>query len=204
MSQLGTMLPQKADMATINFTDADRNPVRNQEEIILPFHPEAEFYPLQEGRQFLYRTSGGNVWFGGTDEQPFLTELIPKTLQVFKKHGEGEFYEYLKPYSIQQLEKILGIPSKRQGDIFAIPLERTWSEIKKELAILTGEEIEQELVKDYPVLGTRHQLAEAFVISTPRLFAEGGMEAPDHESLILKGPHILDQVDVLRDPRNAD
>ncbi|MFC1651880.1 hypothetical protein ACFL24_01845 [Patescibacteria group bacterium] len=210
--QIGAMLPKRADQARIQFLGIKDDPRRSMDLITLPFYPDAEFHPLLDEKQFLYHIptynggGEGRVWFGGTDERPFLTELIAKTLKIFKEYGEEEFFEYLKPASIQNLEKVLGIPSKRQGDIFAIPLDKTWDEIKDDLIILTGKEFEEEPVQNYSVLETRHQFSEAMVLDVAghRLIAEGELTAPDHDPLFLEKPHILDQVDVLRDPKNAD
>ncbi len=130
------VLPSRAGLAEIRFTEATpeatRAPQRNGAEIVLPNDPRSEFFPLKNGEQFLFQfTAGRQIWFGGTDEQPFLTQLDNDILRAFKKEGELGLYEALKPQLVRDLERLLGVVTKRQGDIFAVPLPFSWEDIKR-------------------------------------------------------------------------
>ncbi len=166
------------------------------------------------------------VYFGGTDEKPFLVRLhhdkwtFPDWERLWI---EGKLLPYLKPQSLIKLEASLGMKGKsvRQGDIWALPIpDTTWEGIIT-IANLFGLEHEPEfkLSKDYKVYGTRHCLKgkylETSTIKTGQksryqdeirgIIAQGILKAPDHKSLdISKGLHVLFQNDLLAQPREAD
>lgn len=127
------VLPNRAGLAELRFTETAENrqlPYRNGAEIVLSNSPHSAFYPLKAGEQFLVHCQTG-IWFGGTDEQPFLTHLDSEPFKAFLQGGEQDFYEALKPQLVRELERQLGVTTKRQGDIFAVPLPFSWDDIKR-------------------------------------------------------------------------
>lgn len=76
--------PSEAGLAKISYEKEYGMPTRNGADIALINDPEAEFFPLCGGEQFLFRRispddhnrgRGHEFWFGGTDELPFLVRL---------------------------------------------------------------------------------------------------------------------------------
>lgn len=218
-------LPRQAGKATIRWSTS-AYPARDGSVITLRLEENGEFIPLKDGEQFLYLRGAGihqqrQVFFGGTDENPFLTELDPSVRNialVVAERGESIFYDALKPEKIKHMELGFGVQSRRQGDIFAVPVDWTWERLRACAAILnlaTGDANAGKL----QVFGTRHVLegrwletvtyykdgfGNAVVGKARTLFAMGTLKAPDHSPLVLKGIHVLAQVGVLARPREAD
>ncbi len=219
-------LPKLAGKATIRW-NTQGQAGREGPEISLPIVEQAEFLPLQGGRQFVYRVpisqDGPAVFFGGTDEEPFLVRLIPQMAEVVEdaktlRSGEAAFYERLKPSKMKLLENTFGVEAKRQGDIFAVPIPFGWNELRA-FASLFGVRLPREEPPNdkLQVFGTRHTLEgqhleilasegepfsrRAVCVAT---LAAGTLIAPDHAPKLLEGPHALFQVEVLYRPREAD
>lgn len=161
------------------------------------------------------------LYFGGTDEQPFLVELELEVMKYLLLGGEDGFFEALKPEIIVWAEKQWGSRrTLRQGDIFAYPVpvdhDLFSSPFSKDLwsFILTSIEngvkkIVVTSVLESELFGTRHKfsglIAGIEINQTDDLvIAEGVIEAPDHASLHLNGPHLLAQADFLVSPQKAD
>ncbi len=227
-------LPEKCGKARISYENNIIQPSRNGETIHLPIKVKHQYadgcfmdlHLLQQKTQFLFSIAPyhGNgivyesdrlLWFGGTDEEPFLTRLNPYALYVFEQCGEKGFFEYLKPKEIVEMESITGKGTKRQGDIFAMPVPFPWKTIET-MARLIRDESESrgelmETEKDgVSVYGTRHRFTgittsvHIKVASLSLWICEGVLTAPDHQDLELKEPHALFQAANLFDPKNAD
>lgn len=166
------------------------------------------------------------MFFGGTDENPFLVELdrsVMSVVQRIPECGEDTFYQSLKPQRVKQLEGRLGVPAKRQGDIFAVPVGWTWEQLRTlahliDLTVIGGDGTKEETMQ---VFDTRHVLKGRWLEmvtyrvkyqveyqrvegTTTTLFTEGTLEAPDHSPLVLDGVYVLVQADFLARPREAD
>ncbi len=224
-------LPKQAGVATLEwFRENDRLPSRNGRNIRLRRRAEAEFYPLQNGEQFLYRLYPDNpkdyVWFGGTDQAPFLTTLKPAAFLALASGGEKAFYEALKPPIIARAELFWGADkTRRQGDIFTYPIPKGWDVILAEwvnnITTRTYKLQQNWNRRGTEVLNTRHTLSgmlfqgDFWLDGIGRLYAdnhpladfyprmvlgEGHLNAPDHTQLDLKGPHIIAQAHLLQEP----
>jgi hypothetical protein len=92
-------LPKKADKALLEWDNATLIPIREKNRIAMPRNPTNIYYPLQNGRQFLMKTkiAGGGVWFGGTDEEPFLVEMNKEVLD-FYIDSEGKEQSFYRKY----------------------------------------------------------------------------------------------------------
>lgn len=198
-------------------------PNRYGSTINLQNEPEHEFFPLNGGMQFLFRSNTPeglslrqSHWFGGTDEGVFLVELDGSSFYAFQCGGERNFYAYLRPEIITQLEKELGVEARRQGDIFAVALPYSWEELNRNNLLFRGTALEttetkpKETDKGKPggLFRTRHHLtgkqASVLLGNSSCTVAEGRIEAPDHSDLVLEGPHLLAQTRGLANPKNAD
>lgn len=214
-------LPKKAGIAVLEFGEPKdvREPTRDKNRIVLARQPDDEFFPLQEGRQFLLRTNVSrglavryefHAFFGGTDEQPFLVRLNGRPLSAFSEGGESAFYDALKPEIIKQLERLRKIPARRQGDFFAMPLGCSWDNIAWLQQLFSGDIITPTEVKELPVNETRHRFTGTFcknvhVRETHGLIVEGTLQAPDHAEMKLAGDvYFLIQAQNLADPQHAD
>lgn len=169
------------------------------------------------------------VCFGGTDQRtPFLVDLVPKALEPFRKGGEEAFFDALKPWVIRALEEKYGAENtRRQGDIFAYSLPWSWEELgrrhlgSESTSLVTRGR--RKVTGSFKIergqgrlFGTRHVFIgdQADVWTTAILddpefrgwadIGEGRIEAPDHDPLILEGPHVLTQTALLRFPAHAD
>ncbi len=226
-------LPQEAGKAEIQWRDDIERPRRSRATIVLPPSPNTLFIRLADGEQFLFtditseegdyydppRIAG--VWFGGTDENPFLAELrrdieIRECIRFFmegKEDAEQTFYHTLKPREISRLEKVTGRECLRQGDIFAVP--SGFSLVQWELLVDTYFGWGMERYEGvYNLFRTRHQF-RGTMIRVDRgtrgmgtvLVCSGVIEAPDHTLLELPESEqvwYLDQTTHLSDPENAD
>lgn len=220
--------PKKAGVAILEWSQSVSTPSRDKKVIQLPSAGPVDFYPLLGGSQFLVsvwdKQHEGSVYhnnfrwtqslyFGGTDEQPFLVQLDPKALDSLM-NGEEAFFRALKPQSAATIEQKLGYVAKRQGDWFAVPFPPTTG-IKSLLDVLDNFEL---IDKSYPdfhlrptnakgeAIGrTRHMIKNGWVGSISSIvLAEGILTAPDHEDLELSGPHALFQTAHLVNPQKAD
>ncbi|MBI2673681.1 MAG: hypothetical protein HYX23_00110 [Candidatus Zambryskibacteria bacterium] len=209
-------VPKKAGMAKLQFGykgGAHAPPFRESTDIVLPDNPESEFFPLMNGEQFLLRIiSGGSetqYWFGGTDERPFLVRLRDEPFRAFQREGDDSFYAALKPEVITKFEQAFRVASKRQGDIFAVPIPHTWDEIQQASLLCLGTKQEPKNVKSQPMFGTRHKLnglytERARIFGDNHTLGEGVLKAPDHSPLKLEQVHLIVQARNLYEPRLAD
>lgn len=203
--------PDHAGKAKIEFSNVN-NPVRQGVDIALPNARDNEFFPLRAGRQFLFRHWGDHedhYWFGGTDEQPFLTRITKAPYQAFFKGGEPTFYQHLMPDLVVELRQDFGFRYRRQGDIFAVSLPYRWSELIKYAALMADNGIKQRALDNFRVFDTRHVLTGSSVEDVPiggetYWLCLGTLEAPDHRPLSLKQPTILVQAHGLHEPKKAD
>ncbi len=218
-------LPSKAGKTKIHFLDADTHPTRNDEDISLPLSKNAQFYPIALGTQFLFtnprRYDENDVFFGGTDEEPFLVQLNSSILQVLKKEeffkgNERALYNALKPKSIADREIALQKECGRQGDIFFIPSGFSFEELERMLTAFypdkygfdedgVGGYTEAKTGNAMSVFGTRHELhGTALILSGIGLFGEGFLKAPDHAERTLLDVHFMAQTAYLFNPQMAD
>lgn len=204
--------PTTAGKARLEFSEAGTTPLRNNENISLPLNRECEYFSLRDGKQFLYvlYRYGKQVYFGGTDENPFLVQLQDRTLSAFLHDGEKGFYHSLKPSIIDLFETKLKKKTKRQGDFFAFPLPWSWERLAKSHLINTGLTMPVQQETNLALNSTRHlfqgtmsQNLVPLLGYRARIF-EGTINAPDHEPLVLKGPHAIEQAANLAQPQSAD
>ncbi|MBI4022697.1 hypothetical protein HY375_00835 [Candidatus Berkelbacteria bacterium] len=220
-------LPTRAEKATIEWASSKdhHEPTRVEHTIVLPRRTDAEFFPLLEGRRFVYTYEGEEhqvwekgssvrrrerfVWFGGTDEQPFLTRLTDDPLTSLFKKGQDEFFWQLRPELVDVAEE-RGFSWRRQGDIFLIDLGFSWQEWER-VSRLSSKQPVVELDKDVSINGTRHTLRQGGkVMNHVQIFGatywvgSGTLEAPDHASIVLERPHLPVQARCHFDPKNAD
>lgn len=219
-------LPQKAGIAELVFSDAIRQPLREQNLIALPAREgELVYHHLKGGMQFLVEVAG-HAYFGGTDDNPndnpnvFLTEVTTDAIEIFRGGTEIDFFESLKPVELRELEN--ADPSsvtRRQGDIFAF-----WSPAFGEtVQTLIGKTLKRQGVGHeitlYAEMGvrltystTRHTVCGRYIKVSVKLksvdtvheigYFTGDLAAPDHKSLKLGNrPHRLFQATNLIHPR---
>lgn len=206
------ILPRYAGLAKLQWVDNDRTePTRQGEVINLPLAQNSEFRSLRQGWQFVYvlkqGISGPRVFFGGTDERPFLVELTPASIAVVNaiaQQGEDWFFHQLKPRRVRLLEEALEKKAKRQGDIFAVPLAADWREINR-IVLICGQQRLPQQIGEITLFRTRHTLTGTHIwVSNTEIWGTGQLQAPDHSSLNLDNPHALIQVEILRSPQVAD
>lgn len=206
----GEGFPKKAGVAELHFDSKTATPQRDGTHLTLPLVRDAEFFALKGGEQFVadfgsqFGYQGTRFWFGGTDEGPFLVGLQEKPVKRLLEDGEDGFFDALKPNLVKRLERELKVTTRRQGDIFAVPLPWSWHEVNALSLCLTGKIVAASpfRVKQIPVLDTRHRLTGKALQTLP--IATGVLSAPDHKPLRLSGLHWFAQAEGLWDPENAD
>ena len=197
--------PIRAGKAVLEWNYAQRDPVRDRNNIFLPYKLEDQYFSLNNGEQFLIKNYG-RMWFGGTDEEPFLVEMDKILFDNFiqSNGSEKNFYDALVPENIMKISEETKTPYKRQGDIFAARfcgekyLEKNLAKIVK-LSVKEGEQ---------NILGTRHlgRGTGIWVIGerNTALF-RGKIEAPDHKPLNLEDAfYLLGQTKHIINPTKAD
>lgn len=204
-------LPKRADKAVLEWDTGVRTPSRNRNRIGLPRSTSVQYFPLREGNQFLVvapNTAGSNqVWFGGTDEEPFLVELESKVAgsYVHSEGNEEQFYGSLVPETINRLSDETRIGYRRQGDIFAAQFCAD-SSFERRVAHLFDCDVHK---GELPVLSTRHMGKGTWITvknrnSTQYLF-RGKLEAPDHKTVSLEdGLYMFGQTRHIVHPTQAD
>ena len=219
-------LPKVADKAVLEWDKGIQNPKRDGKKIWLPRHDSVEFFPLQNNRQFLLlskeKKDGDHyserkiqeLFFGGTDENPFLVQLRKdETFRTFKMHGENGFYDILKPKRVKNLEETFKAKSIRQGDWFMVPFPIDWKSFISTLAFLGGDKLNNLQEGKELSLGSTRHLISGKMIQTNTWYSgdkehayigEGVVSAPDHKSKKLNSPHVFIQVDILHNPQKAD
>jgi len=149
------------------------------ENIIMPLRALKSCQMLLDGEQCLatyaYRRDA-HILFG-KDEGPFATGVTRKAYRAFEAGGEEAFYDSLVPPIIEQLSLILGRKYDRQGDIYILPIAKTWEETYTLLDSLFKIKIfSKEIPKlRFPLYGTRHHLS-GFITSAAKLH-------PDYQNL---------------------
>lgn len=219
LTELGNRRPKRAGKAIIEYdTEAD-HPRRDENLIVLPYRGDLQLCKLQKDwNQFIVRIDYSTVWFGGTDENPFLVSIDDRPFSEYCKYGPEGFYRSLLP-------KLPEETYKRQGDIFACLIPFTWEEILKAYKYIHGWKVEVGEAKPDErgggLFGTRHHLKgvalnhtvripESFISSygSPEpirlILAEGTVVTPDHTDMKLVGVHALAQTRYLREPQRAD
>jgi len=218
LTELRGRRPRKAGKAVLEYSDETNSPYRRGDVIILPEVGNLQLYKLQPGwNQFIARFDYSTVWFGGTDESPFLVRIDDRPFSEYCQGGPGSFYKSLVPELPERTYS-------RQGDIFASPIPFTWEDIMKAYRYLHGwnvKAVESGSSSDGGRLfGTRHHLRGLVLDTHVRMpevshgtygpsptwlvLAEGTVVAPDHTDMELKGVHALAQTKHLHDPRAAD
>ncbi len=213
-------LPRRAGKAKLEYVDGQPatkdGPSRLKDVIRIPTFGNPELFPLEDSwSQFLLMENpldGSRdraVWFGGTDEEPFLVQMDPQVIHFFMKDGPEGFYRAIQPDALKLNEK-LNQPVRRQGDIFAVRMPSDWPSIQVALLLVGARDTKLSEGKDIRVFGTRHMLS-GVCIGLERSgrssvgLAEGVLTAPDHAPLELKGgPHLFAQTQYLFNPQNAD
>lgn len=226
--------PEKAGLARLQFgstpglraTDVGRP--ENEPDLILfgARFADIEYYPLLDGSQFLARVPhwmSHTLYFGGTDEAPFLVELEAGLFTSLKMNGEDRFYEMLKPKLIRALEKAYGSEGTvRQGDIWAYQFPGGYAGLRQDPQVEYNGSLLLMAHDNRTVMGTRHRL-DGWLVQTKltlrlggkQMFvpksrvAEGVLSAPDHADVVLEGPHILSRTEgiqptLVRWDRTAD
>lgn len=207
-------LPKTAGLARLHFTK-EGEPKREGANILLPANDHSTLYLVEDGEQFIFRHrvngyGNGRTWFGGTDEQPFLAQLNDRAWEAFKNFGYEGFIIALVPGPIIELKRRLGLPWQRQGDFFATPVPEELSTLEKLESLVLGRRVEARTLKNEPLNETRHRFSGYRLSFTALLGMErptvyqGQLEAPDHQPLELKTPHLLLQASGLADPQRAD
>ncbi len=221
-------LPSQADKAEIKWS-AVEGPRRKGNEIVLRLVDQMMFVPILEDKQFIccypkdhssYRTQP-EIWFGGTDENPFLVRLganqdvIVGVNTILKGEGVEPFFEALKPTRLSDVERLFGTKAKRQGDIFALPTRWSWTEFEK-MSVLLGLFLKGAKDRDeWSLFQTRYSIKGRIVEVELRperygndrietTLATGMLEAPDHQPLELEKIHVLFQSAGLYSPQDAD
>jgi len=215
LGEMGNNLPRVAGKAKLEYSINGTRPYREGDTIIIPDKPLGELFSLRDDcYQFLYSTNhNNNLWFGGTDENPFLVEMNPGLLGTFLGEGTRAFYLALVPGGLTTLASRL--PNHqcrigRQGDIFFLSVSYSYYTIAHAHKLITGKDIEVKSAKDHQIFGTRHILnGDGFqdfnLLGTNiSLMVTGVIEAPDHSPVALKRLSILGQTQGLVDPHNAD
>lgn len=209
-------LPQKADKATLTWDRGINSPTRNGKLISLPFSPQDLFFPILEGRQFLY-LSDGNCWFGGTDEEPFLVQMRKEARDNYIE-GDGSeeaFYRGLVPETIKKIAAETRSAYRRQGDIFAARFcgnDSFLRNLEKVLLLapsynsLNGTSGSLKVEHgSFSLLGTRHEGRGTSITIDRKVLFTGIVKAPDHTPLSLEdGLYAIGQTQYIVDPAKAD
>ncbi len=216
VAELKGRRPKRAGKAFLEYDDQCETPFRKDDTIILPSRGELLLCELQPNwNQFIARFDYSTVWFGGTDENPFLVRIDDHPFSEYCRYGPRGFYQSLIPV----------LPSRnfrRQGDIFACLIPFTWEELLRFYSYTQGwkVKIEESGAKDgQGLFRTRHILkgvtlnqrvhmageTDERVYEEPWFtLAEGTIAAPDHTDMKLEGVSVLAQTRYLHDPQKAD
>ncbi len=204
-------LPKKADKAVLDWNKDVDFPSRDGKYIGMPNNPENLYFPLRNGKQFLIKckdSRSDRMWFGGTDEEPFLVEMNSELISRYinSQGSINQLYRSLVPEKILELSEETGIKYKRQGDIFAA---RFCGEkyFEKNLAHILRSKIDEGTGN---VFGTRH-VARGLSVSVyddinPNAYLfRGIIKAPDHKPLKLNDAlYLLGQTKHIIHPADAD
>ncbi len=174
--ELGNRRPTEAGLAVLKYSKEEKlvAPRREANTIILPDEPNSDLFLLKNGDQFIFRkepkyNEWEELWFGGTDENPFLVHLDPAPYKEYISKGENAFFLSIAPPEAIEMAKKFKTRVIRQGDIFCIPTGLDSKELEQVLC--TAKKIfTQHLLYDkgcipfevlsgtWSVFGTRHSL----------------------------------------------
>jgi hypothetical protein len=206
-------LPRLADKAKIEWVEETIRPRRDGKTIYLPKNRAGLYSPLREGKQFLVKLNDkysptNGVWFGGTDEEPFMVEIERTPFDEYWTSGsEQAFYQSLVPRGILEIAEENNIEYKRQGDIFAVKFcsEKYFDKNLARIVNCTVKEGETRILRTRHIgIGIGIILSGLNSTSSPLLF-KGVIEAPDHAPLNLEdGFYLLEQTRYLVNPAQAD
>jgi hypothetical protein len=210
-------LPKTFSKAKIDYDEGASAPRRNGDVIVFPHDGYTDLYPigLQRQKQFILTRGPEAYWFGGTDENPFLVRINVNPVKAFLEGGvlrEACFYQSLRLREIGQMEQATRRHYKRQGDIFAVPLNIGWADLERCFRV-SSRPLGIQSTDGAHLFGTRHLLRgkvvdmgalKIFGVGTS-LIALGTVVAPDHRDLVLGDkPHALYQTANLYEPERAD
>ncbi len=212
--------PKKAGKATLDFVGIDDSSSRllhrEKDIIYIPAFSDLEMFPLApDWNTFLAVLGGWNaergkqsLYFGGTDENPFLVQMNTQALHSFYTGGTEGFLNAIRPEGIKRLENSLQREARRQGDIFAIDSGYSWDELKHAADVLGNMQLKIEDSPAMELFRTRHVLrgqhAQLHTRNYDMQFVSGTVVAPDHADLELTVPYIIEQTALLYDPPKAD
>lgn len=217
-------LPVKAGTATLKWfkpreVEKLPRPWRSDDSIFLPYHEDVDFHILLNGQQFVWEDHRySQVFFGGTDESPFLVQLHP-CYSMSELGNQRTFFSSLKPDGIRSLEKHFRTKALRQGDWYALPIPIPFNLLIGTLHLFGAWRSSSILLVEKPdksvrLNGTRHLLKtkryiplDALVSHFPGLYliTDGGiMVSADHSNLKLRGTHVLSQTTSVIYQKSAD
>jgi len=206
--------PRLAGKAVLEYDGHTIVPRREKGTIIIPERGETEIFKLkQDWSQLLIASPGQGIWFGGTDENPFLVQLNGGVYNQFLR-SPRDFYTSLVPGLMNTLVKMFPkVSYSRQGDIFYFPLPYSWGEIEKAVNVCYWRTLDLSNKKkgEFSLFDTRHILKGlSLALDTNilggkvNMLVEGTLVAPDHSSRVLEGPHAIAQTSNLFSPTEAD
>lgn len=209
-------LPETFGKAKIEYVKGKTAPYRDGRTIVIPSDGNTELFVLNRSQFLLHLPLSRSDWFGGTDENPFLVRLDEEPFRAFLEGGvlgDARFYAMLRWREAGLLALAVKRNVKRQGDIFAVPLNVAWGTLERCFRV-ASQGLEIAPCDGYSVFGTRHSLrgkainhggrVQVYGISTP-FIGSGVLSAPDHSNLDLGDkPHALYQTAHLYDPTRAD
>lgn len=214
-------MPDIAGEAKLKYKEV-KAPSRDGKVITLP-ETCFDVYLLPEADQFLcieqedektkhFKTDKRRgIWFGGTDEQPFLVELESEDMNNKSKWIEiwknNLVHEELKPEIIKLYEERFGKEKTlRQGDIFAYPLPtQDWEEIDLWEETLGRRHRMKCDDCGLDIYETRHRFTHGEIATWgTHIVCKGTLKAPDHKDLILPKICVLAQTNHLKNPKKAD
>ncbi len=220
LMELGSSRPKKAGKAILDFYPTSKdcaNPVTRKKNVIsIPGFVDLEMFPLESDWERFLIVSGGHntsvdnaeVFFGGTDENPFLVRMEPSVMREYFLGGSYGFYRAIRPKRIEELGQTLCRSPRRQGDIFALHIGYTWEGLKRAAAIVGEVNIKVTDRKAASLFETRHLLtgqhARLNIGGATMQFASGTVVAPDHADLNLTKPYLIEQTEFLYNPPAAD
>lgn len=211
--------------ATIDFSDTldnDEPAIRNGDRIILRGTDlVAEFFLFKSAPLFLFATIVGrediSVWFGGTDEQPFLVRLDAVALKGFMRNGENAFLDSLIPGKVKAISETVQNPVVRQGDMIGTSIAKSWKDVEKAFettSFLTNEKRFKLCLNtntNMRMFDTRHtingdlaRIKNSSGNTLRGIIVLGKLEAPDHAPQVWDTPHFVQQTNFLYNPKNAD
>ncbi len=194
-------LPQKLGAARLRYYPEVEMPFRDGSDIFVPYRVGWSLQLLQSGSlaRISNRQSYRGLYFGGTDESPFLSLLDTDLIDT----DEIQFFAGLKPDVVSKLERRWNIEAGRQGDWFYIKVPENFRSMvgMAELCALVmsiderGRNLKEiNSNRGDRLDGTRHVVdGELVEVAQGRYIARGVLRAPDHSDRKLDIYHFLAQ-----------